>query len=106
MISSRSDFLYVSMLFFVLFNYLKTHFAAFQCAIQLIESESNDIAQEKTNIQIHFLVKDIGMPKYFVVLVCLLSKKDGDMLNANMCWTYFKPMKSLMFRLQDQSYRR
>ena len=33
MISSRSDFLYVSMLFFVLFNYLKTHFAAFQCAI-------------------------------------------------------------------------
>ena len=33
MISSRSDFLYVSMLFFILFKYLKTHFAAFQCAI-------------------------------------------------------------------------
>ena len=27
---------------------------------------SNNIAQEKTNIQIHFLVKVIGMPKYFV----------------------------------------
>ena len=33
MISSRSDLLYVSMLFFVLFNYLETPFAAFQCVI-------------------------------------------------------------------------
>ena len=33
MISSHFDFLYVSMLFYVLYKYLKTHFATFQCVI-------------------------------------------------------------------------